>query len=195
MNQDEEHLIALSKQGQVGAFNQLVEIYQSQLYNLALRMTGNTSVAEDVAQEAFTSAYRHLWRFTGGNFRAWLLRITANASLDYLRSAHHRRQVSLEELSENPGTRFEAETESPEDYSLRQELLGALQQGLMTLSAERRLVLILVDVQGFTYEETAAALKVPPGTVKSRLSRARVDMRDYLSAYQELLPSQFRLKE
>ncbi|MBI2935695.1 MAG: sigma-70 family RNA polymerase sigma factor [Chloroflexi bacterium] len=195
MNEDEEKLIIRSKQGEADAFDFLARKYQAHLYNLALRMTGSASAAEDIVQEALTSAYRHLNRFEGGNFRAWLLRIAANASLDHVRSARVRKQVSLEELGENPGFALEAKAESPEEYSLRRELLRVLQRGLLTLKAERRLVLVLVDVQGLSYEEAVTVLKVPQGTVKSRLSRARADMKEYLLAHQELLPAPFRLKE
>ena len=89
--EDESNLIQRSQQGELDAFNQLVECYQRQVYNLALRMLSDESLAQDATQEAFISAYRAIGGFRGGNFRSWVLRITANACRDLLRAAKARR--------------------------------------------------------------------------------------------------------
>lgn len=190
---DEEKLIRLSKQGYVEAFNQLVEAYQAQVYNLAMRMLGDAAAAEDIAQETFFSAYRHLKSFHSGSFRAWLLRIGANASRDYLRSARLRRNVSLEELDGNPGFVLPSTSESPEAFALRQELSGTILKGLAGLPEEQRLAVVLVDLHGLSYEEVAQVMRIPIGTVKSRLSRGRMAMRDFLLTQRELLPGNLRL--
>ncbi|MBI4233986.1 MAG: sigma-70 family RNA polymerase sigma factor, partial [Chloroflexi bacterium] len=166
---DEQDLIQRSQQGQVEAFTPLVQVYQTQVYNLALRMLSDPGAAEDIAQETFLSAFHHLRSFHGGNFRAWLLRIAANACRDYLRSARVRRSVSLEAMLENPTFAPQTATESPEEFTLRREVAEAIQGGLGALPPDQRLALVLVDVQGLRYEEAAEVMGVPVGTVKSRL--------------------------
>jgi len=190
---DESYLIQQSQRGELDAFNHLVERYQGQVYNLALRMLSDESLAEDAAQEAFVSAYRAIGGFRGGSFRSWILRIAANACRDLLRSAKTRRSVSLEALELTPGATPVSREESPEDHALRRELGQEIQRGLDALSHDHRLVLVLIDVQGFSYEEASRLTRASVGTVKSRLSRARGQLRDLLQRRPELLPSQFRL--
>ena len=189
---DEQTLLQASKKGDAGAFNSLVEHYQTSIYNVALRMVGDSAVAEDITQETFVSAYRALHTFSAGNFRAWLFRIATNACRDHLRSAQVRRNVSLDGLVESPTFNVASEDELPEDYVVRRELSGFIQDSLLTLPEDQRMVLVLVDVQAFSYDEAAQALKTPVGTVKSRLSRAREAMRAALSTQRELLPAQSR---
>jgi RNA polymerase sigma-70 factor (ECF subfamily) len=190
---DEEALIRSSKLGDLAAFNRLVEHYQGQVYNLALRMLRDAAAAEDIAQETFFSAHRNLNSFKAGNFRAWIMRIAANGCRDYLRSARVRRSISLDAIDEGLGMSLESDLESPEAFALRHELSGVIQTGLTRLPTDQRLALILIDVQGFSYEEAAQAMRVPIGTVKSRLSRARLGLREYLLTQRELLPSTLRL--
>ena len=192
MAMDEQTLLQASKKGDAGAFNCLVEHYQTSIYNVALRMVGDSAVAEDITQETFVSAYRALHTFSAGNFRAWLFRIATNACRDHLRSAQVRRNVSLDGLVESPTFNVASEDESPEDYVVRRELSGFIQDSLLTLPEDQRMVLVLVDVQAFSYDEAAQALRTPVGTVKSRLSRAREAMRAALSTQRELLPAQIR---
>ncbi|GBD10565.1 ECF RNA polymerase sigma factor SigE [bacterium HR23] len=190
---DEALLIARSQQGDTDAFNRLVAQYHRQVFNLAYRMLGDRAAAEDATQETFLSAFQKLGSFRAGNFRAWLLRIAVNACRDYLRSGHHRKTLSLEGLAEeDPTTPFPSNDEAPEDYALRRELRDAIAQGLKTLPPDQRLAILLVDVQGLSYEEAAQVMGVPMGTVKSRLSRARLAMRSYLLAHKELLPASLR---
>ena len=189
---DEEVLVASSKQGDLEAFNAIVQRYERQVYNLALRMLGDQTLAEDATQEAFFSAFRNIKGFRGGSLRAWLLKIVANASRDLFRSAQRRRDVSLDQLTLNAEPSFPSRTESPEDYTVQQELGRAIQNGLHTIAENQRLVLVLMDIQGLSYEEAAEAAGVSLGTVKSRLSRARPGLRDYLQTGRELLPREFR---
>ena len=190
---DESYLIQRSQQGELDAFNQLVERYQSQVYNLALRMLSDQGLAEDAAQETFISAYRAIGGFRGGNFRSWVLKITANACRDLLRAAKARRSVSLDALELTPESIPASREESPEDHTLRLELGREIQRGMDALSRDQRLVLVLIDIQGFSYEEAARIIRTSVGTVKSRLSRARGHLKDLLRRRPELLPSQFRL--
>ena len=194
MVNDEQELISRSQRGDLTAFNELVERYQGQVFNLALRMLGSEAWAADAAQETFISAYRAMKGFRGGSFRSWILRIAANATRDLLRAAKSRKADSLEALELESGSLPPSREESPEEHALRAELAAEIQQSLDSLSQDQRLALVLIDIQGFSYEEAAQVTGASLGTVKSRLSRARHEMRDLLRARSELLPSQFRLK-
>ncbi len=193
---DEKALIATAQRGEVGAFNQLVLIYQSMVYNLAYRILGDAEAAADASQETFLAAFRAIKKFRGGSFKAWLLRIATNACYDQLRYKQRRPTSSLEALlveTDNPPS-FTDPTEGPEDYALRQELGQVIQAGLNTLPPEQRIVLVLSDVQGLSYQEIAEVTRSSLGTVKSRLSRGRAKLRDYLLEQRELLPARYRLR-
>ena len=193
---DEQDLISRSKSGDVEAFNLLVEQYQRMVYNLALRMLGNAEAAEDASQDTFISAYKAIGKFRGGSFKSWVLRIAANSCHDKLRVARRYRVVSLDTLLLETDELHQANNnESPEDYALRRELGRFLNEGLTHLSEDQRLVVILSDVQGLSYEEVAQATGSSLGTVKSRLNRGRTRLRDFLLQREELLPSKFRLNK
>ena len=178
MSEPEEDLIARSRDGDVDAFNQIVDMYQRPLYNMALRMLGDAPAAEDATQDAFFSAFRNIGRFKGGNLKSWLFTIAANACRDVLRSRNVRRTESLdaEDVTIDPPS----STESPEDYAVRREMGQSIQQGLDSIPHDQRLAVVLIDVQGFGYEEAAGVMGISVGTVKSRLSRGRARVRDFL---------------
>ncbi len=194
METEEAVLVERSQSGDLDAFNALVLAYQGQVYNLCLRMLGSPQAAEDAAQEAFIAAYRAVPRFRGGRFRAWLLRIAANACYDELRRRRSRPQVPLEAPADDERARAElpASDEPLEQRAERLELARCLQEGLASLPPDQRLAVILRDVQGLAYEEVAEATGASLGTVKSRISRGRAALRDFLLARGELLPSRFR---
>jgi RNA polymerase sigma-70 factor (ECF subfamily) len=193
---DESRLIDLSQKGDLAAFNGLVECYQRQVYNLCLRLLASAEAAEDATQEAFIAAYRRIDSFRGGNFRAWLLRIAANASYDELRRQRRRPAASLEAAMATQGaTQSPSPSAGPEDEALRMELNAYLQLGLTTLPSDQRLAIILRDVHGLSYEELAEVMRCSIGTVKSRIARGRARMREYLRANRELLPRPFRLMD
>jgi len=179
-------LVANAQKGGVGAFNQLVELYQELCFNVALRLGGDADSAADVTQDAFVSAYRHLDQFKGGSVRSWLLRIVTNASYDVLRARSRRPTSSLEVLVEETAFDPVDPGDLPESLVLRQELFAAIQEGLKTIPADQRAALVLYDVHGLSYEEVAVALSTNLGTVKSRLNRARGRLRDYLTRHPEL---------
>ena len=178
----EQEFIQQSRQGDLEAFNQLVALYQRPVYNLALRMLGHPATAEDVAQEVFLAAYRALPRYREGSFRAWLFAITANASRDALRKQKRRPEISLEASVEESGLQTPSSMPSPEEYALSRETQREVQQALSRLSHDHRTVILLVDLEGLDYQEAAQALGVSLGTLKSRLSRARAQLKEHLMA-------------
>jgi RNA polymerase sigma-70 factor (ECF subfamily) len=194
---DEATWISDARRGDLGAFNQLVLAYQGVVYNTAYRILGDVDAAADATQEAFISAFRALAGYRGGSFRAWLLRIVTNACYDYLRYRQRRPSSSLEAALAEGGPQqtahLVATEEDPEEHALRSELSDLLQTGINSLPAEQRITLVLADVQGFSYQEVAEMTGTSPGTVKSRLSRGRARLRDYLLARKELLPAKYRL--
>ncbi len=193
---DEQRLIEAASRGDLPAFNQLVLAYQSIAYNLAFRILGAGDPAEDATQEAFIKAYRNLGQYRGGSFKAWLLRIVTNACYDHLRQIQRRPAGSRDDLTEDPeyAGQLIDPVETPSEYALRQELAEIIQQGIAALPVEQRTVLVLSDVEGLSYEEIAQVMDTSLGTVKSRLSRARAKLRDFLLERQELLPSRYRLE-
>ena len=187
--------------GAAYCFNCIIAHFQSPAYNLARRMLNDWAWAEDAVQDSFVAGYRAFHQFRGDNLPAWIMRIVANTCRDALRYRRARPVLPLDPRPagcDDPDNAtfaaadLPATTESPEEHAERKELRRAIEAGLAALPPERRLVVLLVDVQGFSYEETAAALNCSLGTVKSRLSRGRRELRDYLRAAGELLPARFR---
>lgn len=184
-------LVERAQQGNLDAFNQLAHRYEGQIYNVSLRTLADPQLAQDVTQDTLLRAYRGLARFRGGSLRAWLLRIASNACMDLFRSRRASPDVSLELLTEG-GVQWASESRTPEEEALRGELGREIQRGLMKLPQDQRMALVLVDVEGLSYEEAAETLAISPGTLRSRLSRARSKMRDHMLQKRELLPSFFR---
>jgi RNA polymerase sigma-70 factor, ECF subfamily len=197
---DEAALIQDARQGDLDAFNRLVLVYQDLLYGQAYRMMGDLEAAEDATQEAFISAFKKLDSYRGGSFKAWLMRIVTNACYDELRRQKRRPTTPLEPLDaddeEVESPHWLADPgESPEEAVERAELGRALQGCLEGLPDEFRAVIVLVDMQGLDYGEASHAIGKPLGTVKSRLARGRLRLRDCLQGVWELLPAAFRLVE
>ena len=192
------YLLVEDRAGSEYCYNCVIEEHQTRAQNLALRMMGDWAAAADATQEAFLSGYRAFGNFRGGNPRSWLLSIVANKCRDMLRARKSRPALSLDfslpnaEDHGSPVPEPPSEDESPEESALRRELGRAIEEGLQSLSEERRLAVVLIDVQGYSYEETSRIMGCSLGTVKSRLARARADMRDFLRARRELLPARFR---
>ncbi len=194
---DEKAFILAAQKGDLAAFNQLVRAYQTQVYRTAYRVLGDGASAEDATQDAFVSAFKHIRGYRGGSFKAWLLRIVTNACYDQLRAKQRRPTASLDALlidSDDPAPGADrAAPESPQEFTERRELGDAIQHGLETLPPDQRVTLVLIDIEGFSYNEVAAATGANLGTVKSRLSRARAALRDFMIAREELLPARYRL--
>ncbi|MBN1537895.1 MAG: RNA polymerase sigma factor [Anaerolineales bacterium] len=197
---DETALITAAKQGDLDSFNRLVLVYQDMVYGHACRMMGDAHEADDATQEAFISAFRHIHQYRGGSFRGWLLRIVTNACYDELRRKKRRSTLPLEPVTDDDESNDEMpwmvdQGERPEDAVQRKELGNAIQHCLDKLSPDFRVVVILVDIQGLDYQEASFTINKPIGTIKSRLARARLSMRNCLQSFRELLPSSFRLIE
>lgn len=196
---DEQLLISSSKKGDLESFNCLVLAYQEMIFNTALRILGDDELAEDATQEAFISAFRNITSYRGGSFKAWLMRTVTNACYDELRRQKRRPTTPLE-----PVTNDEDEIESPrwladpnltpEQVSEQAELEHAIQHCLDDLPIDYRSVVVLADIQGLDYNEVASSLRKPLGTIKSRLARARLRLRECLQDFWELLPAAFRLE-
>ncbi len=180
----EANLIARAKQGDLQAFNQLVLAYQGLAYNVAYGILGDGDSAGDATQDGFLKAYRALDRFWDGSFKAWLMRIVTNTCYDHLRTRHRqcRRIGSLDALLAQGEcvASFRDQQAGPVERAEGQELRKIIRQGLAVLPPDQRTVVILYDLEGFSYDEIAKATAAPVGTVKSRLSRGRARLRDYL---------------
>lgn len=196
---DEAALISDAQNGDVNAYNTLVLHYQNQAFSIAYRIMGDSDSAADAAQEAFISAYRAINSFRGGSFKAWLFRIVTNACYDELRRRKRRPKSSLEALYVEDvapdAPSLTSSVENPESYAQRMDLQSAILNCLQGLSEDQRAVAILSDVEGFSYEEIAMTVGAALGTVKSRLSRARQNLRSCLQGFGELLPVEYRLSD
>jgi RNA polymerase sigma-70 factor (ECF subfamily) len=198
MFMEESLLIEKAADGDLDAFNQLVLTYQDLAFNVAYRIMADEAAAADATQDAVISMYRKLDSYRGGSFKAWFLRIVTNACYDELRKQKRRPTVTLEpetddgDLIESPDWLAD---ESPglEEAMMNSQLEKAIQECLNKLNEKHRAVMVMVDVSGEDYETVAEIIQSPVGTVKSRLSRARLKMQECLQAAGELLPDQFRL--
>ncbi len=196
---DEAGLIQDALHGDLDAFNRLVLAYQEMAFNLAYRMLSEEAAAEDATQTAFISAYRNLKQYRGGSFRAWVMRMVTNTCYDELRRRQRRPSIPLEPFNNDEDEEIESPAwladhhPTPDEEIETRELEAAIQHCIQDLPDEFRAVVILVDVQGMDYNEVAQAVGKPLGTIKSRLARARLRLRDCLSGFAELLPAQFRL--
>jgi len=182
---DEMALVGKAVQGDLDSFNQLVLAYQGIAYNHALSILGDCPQAEDVTQEGFMKAFQYINHFRGGSFRAWLLKIVTNTAYDHLRRSRRQPATPLFPEDEHGN-----EIESPlwladpalslEAIVEHNELMDYVQQMLDELPGVYRSVINLVDMYELDYKEAAEVLKVPIGTVKSRLARGRLQMREKL---------------
>ncbi len=190
----QEQLIQQSLRGELGAFNQLVVQHQGLAFSVALRMLRDTASAEDAVQESFIKAFRALESFRGGSFKSWLLRIVSNTCYDVLRSRKRYATDSLDDLpvEQEYASQLVDAAADPAFHAERMELGGAIERAMQQLPPDQRLVVILCDIHGYSYEEIAETTEQPLGTVKSRISRGRVKLRSLLQQHPELLPAEFR---
>lgn len=184
MDTDEQQLIAECLSGQTEAFGRLVVRYQDRLYNTLVQMLGSADDARDVAQDAFVHAFQKLGTFRGNSaFYSWLFRIAVNAAVTRKRK-DRRKMASIEVARESSGTEpIDSHPGSEPSYPLEvAERQAVVRQALAGLSEEYRTVLVLKEMEGLKYEEIAEIVGCPIGTVRSRIHRARSEMREKLEA-------------
>ena len=182
---DEKDLIRRSKEGDEGAFGTLVNAYKTKVFNLAYSLTRNREVADDLAQEVFIKAYFALPKFKEkSGFGTWIYRITMNHTKDYLRKTGPFKQVPFDEVMGAPAAQEEEMMEKEREMDQKQkrqiilDVLGKLPEKYQT-------ILSLRDMQGFAYEDISRILGISPGTVDSRLHRARKILRKKVRLYSE----------
>jgi RNA polymerase sigma-70 factor (ECF subfamily) len=190
---DEEEVIARAAAGDRGAFTQLIEHYQSACYGLAWRLLGDPDQAADAAQDAFVHAYDAISKYRGGIFRSWILRITANASYDILRRAQRRPTTTLPDPEEGEAELPDHGAVDPAAEVGRSELYRHLDAALRRLPEDQRTAVVLCDVYGMDYQEVADATESALGTVKSRIHRGRLRLREMLADQRELFIREVRL--
>jgi RNA polymerase sigma-70 factor (ECF subfamily) len=191
LHDEDVDLVAAARAGDAAAFRRIVLKYQRPIYGLALRMMGSPAEAEDMAQEAFVKAYDGLAGFRGeARLRSWLFTIATNHCLNALRARRRRREVPLEpaagdhEPTGGPAGRPVANGRpTPEEDLVRAELRERVRAALETVTPDHQAILVLRDIQGLPYEEIAAVLGIELGTVRSRLHRARMELRARLTPY------------
>ena len=177
---EEQVLVMRAQRGDQQAFRVLVERYQKLVYTLALRLVSNPHDGEDVAQEAFLSAWKGLPRFRmDAKFSTWLYRLTVNAATDLLRRRQKEQAHQSLEEEERP-VQVPDQAPGPEEQAQAAERRAILQRAIDSLTENHRKILLLREVNGLDYQEIGQVLELTPGTVKSRLARARRELRDKL---------------
>lgn len=181
----DEVLVAKARRGDARAFGLLVERYQDALFNGICRMVGQREDAEDLAQEVFLKAYRHIASFEGrSSLYTWLYSIAINVVISHRRRTGSRRRlnpISLHEGGEGERPLEVADrSATPDVLSEHHELGERIEQAIAQLDDEQRTIVVLRDIEGFDYEEIGTLLGCPQGTVKSRLHRARLVLRERL---------------
>jgi len=183
-------LVARAQGGDRGAFSELVRRYHERVFNTVYALVGDLDDADDLAQEAFLKAYRSLHRFQSkSSFYTWLYRISINTCLDWMKCRNRRGDVSLERgqwQKADETSRAFRRPEASDGRVLRRELRTMLEQSLSALPLEFRIAVVMREIDGLSYEEIGRVMGCSVGTVKSRLFRARTQIRRFLeSHYQE----------
>jgi len=180
---DEKNLITRAKEGDMKAFEALIRKYEKSIYFLCHRMTNAHQAADDLAQDTFIKAYFSLHSFKDGmNFYTWIRKIAVNSTLNYLKSwkreeplGENDTRISNKDSSQNP--------ESPHQELRRHQMEQKFRAALKALPSDQRIVFILRTYEDLSYSDIARFLKIPQGTVMSRLNRARKTLKDLLSDY------------
>jgi RNA polymerase sigma-70 factor (ECF subfamily) len=179
-------LVARSLAGDLDAFNELVGVYQDFLFALVVRVLRDREAAADAVQEAFFSAFRNLDRYRGGSFRSWLARIALNAATDVLRLRKRRPAEPYPEWEDEAWQPPAGPEHDPEVQVTRRARSRVLAVAMAAITEDQRRAILLFDVEGFDYQEIADMTAVSLGTVKSRIHRGRLALRDLLAGQMEL---------
>lgn len=173
----EEQLLERHRWGDESAFRELFRRFAGLVYNLAWRMAGDHEEARDLSQEVFLRVYRHLDRFGGrSTLKTWIYRVTVN----HCRSRLGRKRLPIVDDADERAAAAVDPAPSPEQVAVARLTAGRLQSALLTLPSAFREAVVLRDVEGLSYEEIAAVLRVPLGTVRSRIARGRAELRELL---------------
>lgn len=189
----DRRLVRRLRAGDQRAFEELVRLYQNRIFGLTLRMIGNRQEAEDLAQEVFITLHRAIGQYRGeGRFYTWLYRIATNTCknrIKYLRGRNFHRSVPVEDTPEahdpeaGPAVRLQGHIAGPEAMTEGARLQAAIQRELAQLDPEHRLLIVLRDIQGLSYQEILTITGLQEGTLKSRLHRARVALKERLAPH------------
>ncbi|HET7677539.1 MAG TPA: sigma-70 family RNA polymerase sigma factor [Candidatus Limnocylindrales bacterium] len=182
----DQALVEAALAGDLDAFNQLVALYQDYCFGLVFRVVRDREAAADAVQEAFFSAYRNLARFRGQAFRSWLSRIAINAATDILRARKRRPVDPYPEWEDDTWQPPAREEDDPEREVTRRARGRVLTEALARVTEDQRTAILLYDVEGYDYQEIAEITAVSLGTVKSRIHRGRLALREILSDQLEL---------
>ena len=189
--ENENLLLQEARDGKVQAFEELTSTYYIKVYNICYRMLNNSEDASEQAQEAFIKAFKYIKDFKGNcSVSTWLYRIATNVCLDFLRKNKNKKDISLEQKTFEDLTvedRLISKSPGPEKLAEINAQRRAINDALSKMSEKNRLIIILRDLNGFSYEEIADIIQSPVGTVKSRISRARAELRDLLCKEKEHL--------
>jgi RNA polymerase sigma-70 factor (ECF subfamily) len=173
-------LLDRAREGDLNAFNDLVVVYQDMLFALIVRMVPDRDSASDAVQEAFFSAYRNMAGFRGGSVKSWLSRIAINAAMDAQRLKKRRPADPYPELEDDTWQPPADASSDPVTTSLTAERHHALNSALARVTNDQRTAIVLYDVEGYDYAEIAELTNVSIGTVKSRIHRGRLALRELL---------------
>ena len=188
----ERRLIRRLQKGDDRAFQEFVNLYQTRVFNLVFRMLGDRQEAEDIAQDVFISVFRHLSRFRGeSRLYTWIYRIASNACknrIKYLRGRQFHRKVELKLESSTTATSprdqinaaLQSNYPSPEDAARNSDLQQRIERALNSLDEDQRLLIVLRDIEGLSYQDIIDVTGLTEGTLKSRLHRARIALKNRL---------------
>jgi RNA polymerase sigma-70 factor (ECF subfamily) len=189
---NEKILLKKARNGDIEAFELLIEDYQKKAFNVAYRMMGNSEDANDLVQEALIRIFKSIKNFKEqSSFSTWVYRIVTNVCLDELRRRKNKFTISIDEDIQledgNVKRQIESEGPTPEESLESKEIQDIVTKAIEELSNEHKKVIVLRDIQGFSYDEISDIMKCPEGTVKSRINRARKALREILKKQKELL--------
>ncbi|MDF2987410.1 MAG: polymerase sigma factor, sigma-70 family [Eubacterium sp.] len=187
----ENRLLTKARQGSVQAFEELSGSYYTKVYNICYRMLNNPEDASEQAQETFIKAFRYIKDFKGNcSFSTWIYRIATNTCLDFIRKNKNKNTVSIEQETFEEITikdRLVSNTPGPEKIAENNAQREAIKKALSQMNEKNRMIIVLRDFRGLSYEQIAETIETPVGTVKSRISRARSELRELLCQDKEHL--------
>ena len=192
VNAEESLFVLRLKANEDAAYDELVRVYHASIFHVAYRMLGDSAEASDVVQEIFLKVFRNIGGFKGeAALKTWIFKITFSEILNRLRWWKRRYRYATVSLEDNPSTngnghngRYVADSRpTPEEVLESKERETAIQQALSRLSSDHRSIIVLRDIEGFSYGEIADVLGISMGTVKSRIARARADLKQTLMRY------------